>query len=110
MSAAGNDAQTRAKTAGVLERVVEGQLDILGTPQHQHGTPYGLELLPWVVHPERLPGAVDVGVQELRSEEAFDRLVRQSERVRDRHEAEDKPTQQTRTGNQAAIATRQAAR
>ena len=61
------------------------------------------ELLPRVVAAQRLPGTVDVGVQQLRREESLDRVIREAHRIGDRHEPEDKSAQERRAGNAAAM-------
>src|SRR6266542_7063391 len=110
MSAAGNDAQPRTQPPCVLEGVIDRQLNVLRAPQHQDRTADALELLPWVVYPQRLPRAVDVGVQKVRSEETFNRLVRQADGIRNRHEAEHKPTQQRSEEHTSELQSREAPR
>ena len=104
MAAAGNHAQARAQASRVLEGVVERQLHVLGAPEDEHRATNRLELLPWIVRAERLPGAVHVGVQELRREESFDRLVGQTDRIGDRHEPEHEPAQERRARHAPAVA------
>jgi hypothetical protein len=49
MSAPGNHPQSRTQASGVLESVVEGQLNVLGTPEDEHRATNRLELLPRIV-------------------------------------------------------------
>src|SRR5262245_47273557 len=69
--------QTCMQAPRVLEGVVERELHVLRSPQHQDRAPHVFELLTRIVYAERLPRTVDVGVQEVGGEEALDRLVRQ---------------------------------
>ena len=59
--------------------------------------------LPGDLGAKRLPGAVDVGVQQLRRQKPFDGLIGQADRIRDRDEPEHEPAQKWRTRNAAAV-------
>ena len=96
MSAAWNHAQSRSQASRVFESVIERQLNVLGTPEDEHRATNRLELLPWIVRAECLPGAAHVGVQELGREESLDRLVGQADGIGDRHEPENEPAQKRR--------------
>src|SRR5204863_9952198 len=92
-----------AQPACVLERVVEGKLHVLGTPQNEHRTGDRLELLTGIVDAQRLPRPVDVRVQEVSGEESFDGLVRERDGIGDRDESEHELPQAIGTRDTAAV-------
>src|SRR6476646_9180914 len=96
MSATRNDAQRCAQPARVLERVVERQLHVFGSPEDQHRAAHCLELLTRVVRTQRLPRAVDVRVEQLRREKSLDSLVGQRAWIGAGAEPEAEPAEQER--------------
>src|SRR5580765_8817121 len=96
-----NDAERCAQPARVLERVVERQLQVFGSPEDQHRAAHRLELLTRVVRAQRLPRAVDVRVQQLRRQKSLDSLVGQRAWIGDGDETEDEPAEQERTRDPA---------